>query len=130
MSDYSRFILGFTVVFDSKADNSPIASGESQEKYVSWKPGRYQITTYKGENSGLSDYQEKKYYSSEEYGDLFVTVFTEDGQRVASDEGNFRPGQVNFWINKTTTLKIKVTRAGGTDKNKMHFWMSAMNDSI
>ncbi len=128
MSDYSRFILGFTVIFDSKADNRPIAPGESQEKYVSWKPGKYQIITYKGEKSGLTE--EKKYYSSEEYGDLFVTVFTEDGQRVASDEGNFRPGQVNFWINQTTTLKIKVTRVGGTDTNKIHFWMSAMNDSI
>jgi hypothetical protein len=111
-------------LFDSEKEKEcdPIAPGESKEKYVSLTAGLYNIMAHRGKSSNPLSEEDS---DAEKYGYLVVDFVTESGQRVASTRDGFVPEMVDFYIPHTLKLKIKVSREGGTDRNKIHFYITA-----
>ncbi|MEG4273499.1 MULTISPECIES: hypothetical protein [unclassified Microcoleus] len=113
-------------LFDSEKECGEIGSEESKEKYVSLTEGVYRLTAHHGR---LSIHQS---YDREKYGYLCLELFTESGQRIASsrDVFSFPFQMVNFVLPQTLNLKIKVSRTGGTDRNKIHFYVEGSRSDM
>lgn len=109
------------ILLDSEKEVGAIAPGESKEKYISLKSGVYNIMTYSGRLSESGN----RYDSEEKYGYLYLDFVTDSGERVASSQDSFVPGMVDFYLPLASKLKIKVSREGGTDRNKIHFHIIA-----
>jgi len=105
---FERFI-------DSEKENCSLAPGEHYEKFVELSSGQYTIMACP---KYIDKYNERMGY-------VHLEIFTEDGQRVASDEGNI-PGCCHIILAWSMKLKFKVTRSNSEIQNILHYEVKSM----
>lgn len=105
----------FETLIDSEIENCPLVPGDYYEKFIHFPPDKY---NFMASPKDINNY-------TEDMGYFYLQIFTDEGQRIASDEGNL-PGRCSIILPRAMKLKLKVIRGQSMFQNALHFKVKKM----